>query len=136
MTFVLDNSVAMAWCFADQATSYTESVFDRLWATDALVPAIWPLEVANVLLVSERTHRLFEAEAARFLRLLEALPIAVDSQSARQAFGPVLTLGRAQSLSAYDAAYLALAMREGLELATIDESLRLAAARVGVPLLA
>ncbi len=134
MTFVLDGSVTMAWCFQDEATAYTESVFDRLWQTEALVPAIWPLEVANVLLSGERAHRLTQADATRFLQVLQALPISIDTQNSPRAFGPVLALGREHLLSAYDAAYLELAMREGLALATLDESLRSAAGHVGVPL--
>jgi predicted nucleic acid-binding protein len=124
----------MAWCFQDESTAYTESVFDRLWETDVLVPAIWPLEVGNVLLSGERAHRLTQADTARFLQVLQALPIIVDTQTSPRAFGPVLALGRENGLSAYDAAYLELAMREGLALATLDESLRTAAGRAGVPL--
>lgn len=135
MAFVLDSSVTMAWCFPDEATPFTESVFDRLWETEALVPAIWPLEVANVLLVGERGGRLATVDTARFLRVLQGLPITVDTETSSRAFGPILLSARQNSLSAYDGAYLELAMRQALPLATMDQQLRAAAARAGVPLL-
>lgn len=133
--FVVDNSVTMAWCFADEVTSYTESVLDRLRDTQALVPVIWPLEVANVLLVAERRQRITEAQTAHFLELLRALPITVDDGGVEKGWGPALTLGREFGLSAYDACYLELAMRQGLPLATQDTRQRATAKLVGVPLL-
>lgn len=134
MAFVLDASVAMAWCFADEATEYTESLLDSPRGTLATVPAIWPLEVANVLLVAERRGRLTQAQIVRFAQLLASLPITVDDAILAGALCPVLALAREQGLSAYDAAYLQLAMREGLALATQDARLRDAATRVGVAL--
>jgi predicted nucleic acid-binding protein len=70
--FVIDSSVAMAWCFEDEASDATDAVLDRLNEECAVVPAIWPLEVANVLLVAERRGRLSEAQASRFLELLSS----------------------------------------------------------------
>lgn len=132
MTFVLDASVTMAWCFLDQATRYTESAFDQLWQSQALVPTVWPLEVANVLLVAERARRLTEADSTRFLRDLRALPIIVDEGPQTTVYGPVMACGRAYGLSTYDASYLELAMREGIPLATLDDRVRSAALRAGV----
>lgn len=134
MAFVLDASVTLAWCFQDEATPYTEDVLDRLRNAEALVPAIWPLEVANVLLASERQNRLTEADTAHFVELLASLPIVVEEERFIEALGFVLALGRQQGLSAYDASYLELAARRGLPLATQDGRLSLAAKRVGVPL--
>jgi predicted nucleic acid-binding protein len=134
MSFVVDASVALAWCFEDEATPYAESVLDRLQQTEAVVPAIWPLEVANVLLTAERRQRLTEAQTVRLAQLLRGLPITIDTEGLTQALGSTLSLGREYGLSAYDTSYLELAMRQGLSLATQDEALREAAARAGVPL--
>jgi len=132
--FVLDCSVTMAWCFADEATSYTNGVRDALIVTRAVVPSLWPLEVANVLLVAERRNRLEKVDSIRFLSLLQALPIAVDQGTSQRALREILDLAREQELSSYDATYLELALREGLPLATLDDRLKDAAARVDVPL--
>lgn len=132
MAFVVDSSVTMAWCFEDETDPYTEGVLDRLRETEAIVPGIWPLEVANVLLVAERRRRITEAQAVRFVQLLRALPISVEVEGLALALGAVLSIGRQHELSAYDAAYLELAARQGLPLATQDLRLREAAARMGV----
>lgn len=134
MAFVVDASVSMAWCFEQETTPYTEAVLDRLIDHGAVVPAIWPLEVTNILLVGERRQRITQAQTAQFIQRLQSLPITVDTEAISGASGPVLALGRAQGLSAYDASYLELAMRQGLPLATQDTRLGEAAARVGVPL--
>jgi predicted nucleic acid-binding protein len=132
--FVVDNSVVMAWCFADEASPYADAVLESLGKREAVVPAIWPLEVGNVLAVAERKRRLDKASAARFLELLRQLPIAYEPELPSQMLGDVLELAREQHLSTYDASYLALAMRLGLPLATQDASLAKAAKKVGVPL--
>lgn len=135
MSFVVDASVAMAWCFRDEQTASTETLFDRLRTTGATVPAIRPLEIAGALLSGERRGRLSEAESARFVRTLGTLPITVDDGGGIATPAPVLALGRGQNLSSYDASYLELAMRQGLPLATLDARLRAATARIGVPLM-
>lgn len=122
----------MAWCFEDDATEATEAVLDRLRSERALVPAIWPVEVANVLLIVHRRGRVNEAQIGRFVRLLAQLPIDVDETSADVA--SLVALGRTHELSSYDASYLLLAERAGLPLATLDDRLAKAAARAGVPL--
>jgi predicted nucleic acid-binding protein len=95
---------------------------------------LWSLEVANVLVVAERRKRLTEAQMIRAVALLQALPIDVDEATAQRALGATLTLAREHSLSAYDAAYLELAMREGLFLATVDEKLLRVMSQCGVSL--
>lgn len=130
--FVLDCSVAMAWCFEDEADSYADSVLGALETGNAVAPSIWPLEVANVLAVAERKDRLSEAETARFLELLHLLPIEIDPHTHARATGPILALARRRGLSSYDAAYLDLAMREGLPLASRDKALVAAAEASGV----
>jgi predicted nucleic acid-binding protein len=122
--FVIDNSVVVARCFEDETSPYTEGVLDRLGGTQALVPAIWPLDVANVLLIVERRDRLSEAQTAHFAQLLEVLPILVEEAEVARTLGPVLAVWRAHRLSAYDAADLELAARQGLPLATQDRRLR------------
>lgn len=104
-------------------------------STTAVVPAIWPLEVANVLLSAERRGRLTEAQSTRFVELLGALPIVMEQPSVDHILGSVLPLGRHHGLSAYDAVYLELAARLGLPLATRDERVITAAAAIGVRIL-
>jgi predicted nucleic acid-binding protein len=119
----------MAWCFEDEADGYADAILGKLESAEAVVPSLWPLEVANVLLVGERRKRLSEASSSRFVELLRSLPITIDEETSRRAMGAIL------SLSAYDAAYIELAMREGLALATLDKRLASAASQSGVPLL-
>ena len=101
---------------------------------EAVVPAIWPLEVGNVLLVAERKKRLGKADAVRFLALVNGLPILVEQESPQRMLNEIVALAREQRLSTYDASYLDLAMRLGLPFATRDVSLLRAAKRCRVPL--
>ncbi|GAA1056076.1 twitching motility protein PilT [Agromyces luteolus] len=127
--FVLDASVALSWCFEDEARPESDALLHRLADGGAIVPVIWEYEVANVLAVAERRGRLSEAEVARRSTLLRSLPIHVvrdlDPTS-------LLQTARQHVLSAYDAAYLIVAEREGLPLATRDAALASAAAAAGV----
>jgi predicted nucleic acid-binding protein len=132
--FVLDCSVTMAWCFDDEATSYTDSVRDCLTDMRAVVPSIWSLEAANATIMGERRKRLDEARSRRFFVLLEALPIILDEETGSRAFGETVTLARNYQLSVYDASYLELAMRRGLPLACLDGKMRTAAGAAGVVL--
>src|SRR4051812_34555792 len=108
---VIDCSVTLAWFFEDEASHYADAVQESLPDVGAVVPSIWPLEVANGLIVGERRGRVDEEKSTRFLRLLDSFPISVENQTSADAFGHVLHLGRARGLTAYDAAYLELAMR-------------------------
>ena len=135
MPFVLDASVALAWSFRDERNAYAHRVLRRLEDDPALVPAVWMLEVANGLLVADRRGRFTAADVAQVYGVLADLPIEWSDLTLDQALGPVLDLARVHGLSAYDAAYLELAMREGLPLATQDDALRGAAERAGVPLM-
>ena len=134
--FVVDASVTMAWCFEDEATPFTEAVLHRLSSDDALVTTIWPYEVANVLLGAERRGRITQSQTIRFIELLRALPISVDEQGTTHAWGDVVALARAYRLTAYDAAYLELAARNDLSLATQDVQLIQACRAVGVVVIA
>ena len=131
--FVLDGSLALAWCFNDEADPCVDAVAARFPATRATVPAIWPLEIANAVLMGERRQRSTEAQAAKLLGYLARLPIFVDDLTSERAWGEVLGLARAHRLSAYDGAYLELALRRALPLATLDEKLKAAALAAGVP---
>jgi predicted nucleic acid-binding protein len=128
--FVLDCSITMAWCFEDEATPYSESVLEALADGEAVVPPLWSLEVANVLVVGERKKRLLPAQSLRFVELLQSLPIELDADV--RPLGEILGLAREQVLSSYDASYLDLAVRTGLPLASLDGPLLEAADRFGV----
>lgn len=130
MPFVVDASVTLAWCFEDEATPQTEAILDLL---SDIVPSLWELEVSNVLLLGERRRRLTESQTARFIALLGQLPILVDSANVDMA--TVIAVGFHHALTAYDAAYLVLAEREGVPLATLDSKLRHASQAVGVRLI-
>ncbi len=129
---VVDNSVVMAWCFQDVGGPYAEDVLDALADYGAMVPAIWPLEVANALTAAERRQRLTAADSTRFLDLLGHLPITIVAETPERVFGAIFSLARETGLSSYNASYLDLAMREGLPLATLDEGLARAAKEQGV----
>ena len=132
MPFVLDCSITMSWVFPDEATPATEALRDLLLEDQAVVPGLWPLEVANVLLVALRRGRIAESELPQLVAALEMLPIHVDPKTSEQVFSHTLRLAQAHNLSVYDAAYLELAQREGLPLATLDASLRSACEVAGV----
>ena len=133
--FVVDASVTMAWCFADEATAATWAILDRLESEGATVPSLWPLEVANILAQAQRRQRTTAARIDRFVEQLETLPLRIDDETAARAWRATLILARTERLTAYDAAYLELALRRGLPLATRDLELRQAADRNGVGLL-
>jgi predicted nucleic acid-binding protein len=133
--FVLDNSVAMRWLLQSKKTvdqDYSESVLRSLVKTNALVPNLWHLEAANVLLTAEKRHEIKPGDMERFIDQLESLPISVDAMTSQKAFNRTLALAKAFRLSSYDAAYLELAIREGLPLASLDKNLRKATRNAGV----
>jgi predicted nucleic acid-binding protein len=130
--FVLDASITLAWYFQDEADDYADAIARKFPAVEALVPSIWPVEVANAILSGERRKRGTAATASQWAAYLTSLPITIDDQSLGRIFGDVLALARGQGLTAYDASYLELAIRSGLPLASKDDQLRKAAAAVGV----
>jgi predicted nucleic acid-binding protein len=137
MMFVLDNSVAMRWLLASEKVAdqnYAEAVLKTLADVDARVPNLWHLEAANVLLAAEKNGNIDAGTAEAFIAHLDSLPFQVDSLTAQQAFNRTLALARAYKLSTYDAAYLELALREGLPLATLDKDLIKAAKKANVQL--
>lgn len=132
--FVLDGSVALAWYFRDEKDAYADAVAARFPNVEAVVPTIWPLEIANAVLMGERRKRSTIAQASSWLSFLSSLSIIVDGETGQRAWTDTLNLARTHKLSAYDAAYLELAIRLARPLATLDEELKAAAKVVGVPL--
>ncbi|MCL5102673.1 MAG: type II toxin-antitoxin system VapC family toxin [Armatimonadetes bacterium] len=133
--FVLDCSVAMSWCFEDEGDSYARFVQDEIGSRGVIVPSIWCMELINALVVGERRGRLAPAESAEFLSMIRKLPIEAEAVPPKQTLDDILSLARSHNLSAYDAAYLQLAMRSHLPIATLDVRLADAARQIGVPLL-
>ena len=133
--FVADVSIAIAWVHPGQATGETDAMLEAIARGAALeVPALWPLEVANALLVLERRGRLTEAERAAALTWLRGLRLRVDHEMATLALTRLSELAAANHLSVYDAAYLALAVRRGVPLGCKDGALKTAASRLGLKL--
>jgi predicted nucleic acid-binding protein len=134
---VTDSSLTLSWYLEDEESDYADAAHAALTSgAEALVPPLWPYEVANGLRMAERRGRLQAADIPRVLALLAPLPIEVETTGYERARQEVLDLARREGLTVYDAAYLELAMREGRVLATLDDDLRDAARRVGVPLFA
>ena len=109
--FVLDASVTVAWCFEDEPTTFTEGLLGLPSAAEAVVPAIWPFEVANALLVAERRKRISVAQVTALLGRIVQLPVSLESTQPDIAFTRVLSVARQQKLTEYDAAYVELALR-------------------------
>lgn len=138
MNFVIDNSVVMRWFFGDgkpQDLRYARSVLDALKSANAIVPAVWGLEVANVVSRAEAQGLVSEARSEAFIEMLAGIAIEADAASYEHALSSTLNLARRYKLSAYDASYLELALRQGVELATLDADLRKAAKKAGVQIL-
>lgn len=133
--FVFDSSIALFWCFENEATGATRQLPEHLRAEPAAVPNLWYVEIADVLALAERRQRITAAETAQFIALLEELEIDVDEATWTRAFTRILDLAREERLTAYDAAYLELAMRLGVPLASKDGDLCDAAERLGVSVL-
>jgi predicted nucleic acid-binding protein len=133
--FILDNSVAMRWHLESEKSAdqkYAESVLLSLTEANALVPNLWHLEAANVLLGAEKRGDTSLGEVERFIAQLEGLPLHVDSLTANQSFSRTMALARAYKLSSYDAAYLELALRKGLPIATLDKGIMKSAKKADV----
>ncbi len=122
----------MNWCFTDEVNPYSQSVLEHLRRSHAMVPAVWPLEVRNVLLTSERRNRISQQGSDEFLVMLGSLDIRVQAKEQGLNDGSILALARAYQLTIYDASYLELASRQGLPLATRDKELLIAAPLAGV----
>lgn len=135
MSFVLDASVTMAWILPDEGTTEITELFERLLTEGAVVPSLWKLEVANTLLMAERRGRLDTKFRQAALTDLEIMPIRIDAETALYAWHTTLDLAAQYRLSIYDAAYLELAVREKMALATLDDELSKAAQAANVTLI-
>jgi predicted nucleic acid-binding protein len=135
VTFVLDASVALAWCFEDERSPPLVALLGRATTEGAYAPQIWPLEVLNALLSAQRRGRIDSAKRRELASLLRQLPVTLDPDTATEAWSATQALAEAHRLTAYDAAYLELALRLALPLASMDTALVAAAASLGAPLL-
>ena len=131
--FVLDCSITMAWCFEDESTEYSDAILESLNHSTAVVPTIWPLEVANVLLMAKKHKRITEVQSSSFIDALSILPIIVDPSTTSRAMHSIFMLASQAGLTIYDAAYLELAIREKIPLLTLDKDLIKAAKKLHIP---
>ena len=127
--------MALTWCFQDEADDYSVRVLGLLLQSEAVVPAIWSLELGNALLVAERRKRITQADSAHFLSLVRELPIRTDPDTSDAVVDRIMSLARSYDLASYDACYLELAIRAGLPIATLDVKLASAAKSVGISLI-
>ena len=132
---MLDNSVALAWCFEDEQTPTVLELLDRVSESGASAPILWPLEALNGLFAAERRRRLDAAKRATLATFLRDLPIRLDTETADQAWEETARLAEKFRLTIYDASYLELAQRRKLPLASLDTDLRKAAVSAGVEVL-
>ena len=135
MSFVLDCSMTMAWIFADESNEHTQSIQESLLDQDAVVPALWSIEVSNVILVATRRKRIKKAEWPELFERLKDLPIIQDTQSFSQVSNKCISLAHQHSLSVYDAVYLELAHRLKIPLASLDKKLKKAAQAIKIQVL-
>ena len=131
---VVDSSVTLTWCFEDEQTAASLALLEQVVEHGAVAPTVWPLEVLNALVMAERRKRVDAAQRQRLTGFLRDLPIALDGETAAQAWSATVQLAERHRLTVYDAAYLELAQRRGLPLASLDNGLRAAAEAVGVAL--
>jgi predicted nucleic acid-binding protein len=135
MGLVLDASITLAWIYADETTDAVLRVFDLLKSEGTSVPALWRWEIANALEMNARRGRHGRDFSYEALAALALFPILVDAECAENAWLDTLSLAEQHGLTLYDAAYLELAMRRKIPLATLDRELRAAAAGEGVHVL-
>jgi len=135
MSVVIDSSMTLAWFFEDERSAAADAVLSRVAASGAVAPSLWRLEVANALQMAVRRNRIDAVFRDASLADLRALEVTIDAETDRQAWATTLHLAERCRLTLYDAAYLELAQRRGLPLATLDQELRVAGGTLGVTLL-
>lgn len=133
--FVLDCSIAVSWCFEDEASKVCDTLLECVRDEGALVPSLWHLEFGNVMIQAERRGRIMSSDVSTRLELICDLPIVTDDETPLRTLHEILALARAENLTTYDAAYLELAIRRGLPLATNDKRLRSAGTNTGVKII-
>ena len=135
-SFVIDASATLPWCFLDEISAFTDALLDRAVSGDrAIVPPHWPIEVLNGVVKAKQRGRVVESTIQEFFRSLQSVNIVIDNRRTVDILGQVKRLSERHRLTAYDAAYLELAQRAELPLATLDSALQRAALAEGVPLL-
>lgn len=127
--------MALAWCFQDQRSPLLKRVLDRIASSGAVAPQIWPLEILNGLLLAQRQQRIDGTQRQTLVTFLEGLPVSLDEETARRAWGSIYQIADLHGLTIYDASYLELALRSGLPLATLDRRLAQAASKAGLDVL-
>jgi predicted nucleic acid-binding protein len=132
LSFVLDSSLSLAWCFEDEQTPAVMALLDRIIETGASAPLLWPLEVLNALFAAERRRRIDGPRRQRLAAFLRDLPVTLDGETAVQAWEATTRLAERFRLTTYDAAYLELAHRRRLPLTSLDRELRVPASTIGV----
>ena len=135
MPFVIDSSIALAWLLPDERSPAVDALADRLAAERPVAPPIWLLEVANALLTARRRDRLADRDVDRLLDIVAALPVELDAEPTHHSLAEVVSLAREHRLTTYDAAYVELARRRRLPLATLDTRLAEACRKAGVAVL-
>jgi predicted nucleic acid-binding protein len=133
---VVDCAAILAWALEEQTPETSLPVLERVASHGAIVPGIWPLEIGNALIIALRQRRLTSERFDKVLANIKELRIEMDKQTNHFAFSRILSLARRHRLTTYDAAYLELAARSGLPLATYDRELAVAANDEGVLVLA
>lgn len=135
MPFVLDSSVALAWLLPDENNDAADALVDRLESEAAVVPAIWRLEVGNVLLMARRRERLTDKDVERLVAVLVTLPVEQEPAPDDEGLTKLMRIAREHGLTSYDAAYVEVAHRRGIPLATLDQKLSAACAAANVEVL-
>ena len=135
MSLVIDSSITLAWFFEDERTAGADAVLRQVTEDGAVAPSLWKLEVANALQMAVKRKRIDEAFRDASIADLQALVVAIDTQTDHQAWTSTLRLAERWRLTLYDAAYLEAAQRLGLPLATLDKELRSAGVALGITLL-
>lgn len=127
--------MTLSWCFASEASARGDIVLSALRNSYAVVPSLWPFEIASSLVVAERRQRITASESEQFVQQLRRLQIHIERRESLWLWQAILPLARQHRLSAYDAADLDLAKREALPLATLDANLQQAALALDIPVI-
>ena len=133
-SFIMDASATLAWVFEDERTDETDALLGRLDKEAVLVPTLWVFEVANTLVVAERRGRLSAAKITIFVNALRSLPIVI-AETDSNLMGQIIQIARDRRLSGYDAAYVLLALKTGLPLATLDRKIIAVSQDIGITIL-
>jgi len=130
--FVLDCSVALAWCLEDESNEYADNLLDLLIDQQAIVPSLWHLEVMNVLLMAQRRGRVEQGKIPLILQTLSNLPISTDKREIDINDESFINFANQYQLTSYDATYLYLAKREKIPVATLDKKMQQVAIELGL----